>query len=156
MGGDVTGGVWVKKIDSDLFEKYVKEVDSSYKDLWGTSENFLSNGFGFCILKNNEFVSVCNTYYTREGFAEIDIVTMKEFRNQGFAKIICSQFINHCIENNIKPIWDCDDGNENSKKLALKLGFKTIETYEMHWWHENKKFVEEYLNNFKYDNIIIN
>lgn len=149
-------GFEIRKIDLSLFERYVKEVDSSYGNLWGSSENFLLNGFGFCILKNNEFVSVCNSYYTRDGFAEIDVITIKQFRNQGFAKAVCLQFINYCIENNIKPIWDCDDGNENSKKLAQKLGFKSLETYEMHWWHENKKFVEEYLNNFKYDNISVN
>jgi len=145
-------GFEFKKMDSVLFEKYVREIDSSYNDLWETPNNFISNGFGFCILKDNEFVSVCNTYYTRHGFAEIDIVTKDEFRRQGFALITCSEFIKYCVSNNIKPIWDCDNGNENSKNLAIKLGFKSVETYQMHWWHENKQFVDSYLKRFKYDN----
>jgi len=143
-------GFELKKMDADLFEKYIREMDSSYADLWETSNNFLENGFGFCILKDNEFVSVCNTYYVRDGSAEIDIVTKNEFRKQGFALIACSEFIKYCVNNSIKPIWDCDDGNENSKKLAEKLGFKSEETYEMHWWHKNKSFVDSYLKKFNY------
>lgn len=144
-------GFEVKKMNSTLFEKYIKEVDSSYKNLWGSSDNFLKNGFGFCVLKDNKFVSVCNTYYVRQGVAEIDIITMDEFRSKGFALLACSEFIKHCVKNDIKPVWDCDKGNENSKKLAIKLGFKIVETYEMYWWHENRKFVEEYLNKFNYN-----
>ncbi len=56
------------------------------------------------------------------------------------------------MENNIKPLWDCDAGNEASNSLAVKLGFEIKETYQMHWWHENKKFVDSYLKNFNYNN----
>jgi len=153
MGSEILPeGFELKEMDASLFEKYTGEMDSSYNDLWETPDNFVSNGFGFCILKDNEFVSVCNTYYVRKGFAEIDIVTKDEFRGQGFAVAACSKFIKHCVENNIKPLWDCDNGNENSKKLAVKLGFKSVETYQMHWWHENKSFVDSYLKKFKYSN----
>jgi len=143
-------GFELRKMNAALFEKYSKELDSSYNDLWGTADNFVSNGFGFCILKDNEFVSVCNTYYVREGFAEIDIVTKDEFRRQGYALITCSEFIKYCVRNNIEPVWDCDNGNENSKILARKLGFKSVETYQMHFWHENKKIIESYLKKFNY------
>lgn len=146
----VPEGFELRKMDASLFEKYAKEMDLSYYDLWENPDNFASNGFGFCLLKDNEFVSVCNTYYVRDGFAEIDIVTKDKFRRQGFALITCSEFIKYCVRNNIKPIWDCDNGNENSKILASKLGFKSIETYQMHWWHENKEFVNYYLNKFNY------
>ena len=73
-------GFELKRMDAILFEKYVKEMDSSYSELWESSNNFISNGFGFCILKDGEFVSVCNTYYVRKGGAEIDITTKEEFR----------------------------------------------------------------------------
>lgn len=145
-------GFELRKMDGVLFQKYTKEMDSSYMDLWETEDNFLSNGFGFCILKDGDFVSVCNTYYVRQGYAEIDIVTKSEYRQQGFALATCAEFIEYCVSNNIKPVWDCDNGNENSKNLAKKLGFKSVETYEMHWWHKNKTFVEEYLKKYKYNN----
>jgi RimJ/RimL family protein N-acetyltransferase len=144
-------GFELKEMDAALFEKYAREMDPSYNDLWENPNNFASNGFGFCVLKDNEFVSVCNTYYVRQGFAEIDVVTKDKFRGQGFALAACSKFIKYCVENSIKPLWDCDDGNEGSKKLADKLGFKSVETYQMHWWHENKTFVENYLKKFKYN-----
>lgn len=140
----------LRRMDENLFIKYANEIDESYFNLWGTAENFITNGFGFCILKDNEFVSVCNTYYVKDGSAEIDIITLNNFRNQGFALMTCTAFINHCIKHNINPIWDCDNGNEESKNLAKKLGFKSVETYQMHWWHENKRFVDIYLNNYNY------
>ncbi|GKU30029.1 hypothetical protein CFB3_21360 [Clostridium folliculivorans] len=62
----------------------------------------------------------------------------------------CTAFIRYCIKHNINPIWDCDNGNEESKNLAKKLGFKSVETYQMHWWHENKRFVDIYLKNYNY------
>lgn len=140
----------LRRMDEDLFIKYANEIDDSYFNLWGTAENFIRNGFGFCILKDNEFVSVCNTYYVKDSSAEIDIITLNGFRNQGFAVMTCTAFIKHCIEHNINPIWDCDNGNKESKNLAKKLGFKSVETYEMFWWHENKRFVDIYLNNYNY------
>ena len=143
-------GFELKRMDSALFEKYAREMDPSYNDLWETPHNFVSKGFGFCILKDDEFVSVCNTYFVSQSYAEIDVVTKDKFRGQGFALITCSEFIKHCVQNDTKPLWDCDNGNEGSKKLALKLGFKSIETYQMHWWHENKKFVDMYLEKFNY------
>lgn len=143
-------GFELKRMDVILFEKYVKEMDSSYSELWESGSNFISNGYGFCILKDGEFVSVCNTYYVRQGSAEIDITTREEFRKQGFALMTCLAFIEHCVKNNIKPIWDCDGANENSKSLAIKLGFNSIESYHMHWWHENKKIMDGYLKKFNY------
>lgn len=144
-------GFELKKMDDMLFEKYTKEIDSSYKVLWKTSKNFVSKGFGFCVLKDNEFVSVCNTYYVRDGVVEVDIVTKEKYRKQGFAVVTSLEFIKYCLANNIEPVWDCDDGNEKSKKLAAKLGFNSVENYEMHWWHENKSYVDEYLNKFNYN-----
>lgn len=137
-------------MDEALFERYVKEMDSSYGDLWISAENFLSKGFGFCIVKNQDLVSACNTYYVSEGRAEIDIATKEAYRRMGFASVTCRAFIHHCLQQGIEPIWDCDNGNTYSKVLAEKLGFRGVETYEMHWWHENSAFVESYLKKFSY------
>lgn len=138
----------LRKLDEYLFEKYVNEMDSSYSQLWESASRFIQNGFGFCILKDGEFISICNTYYVKQGFAEIDIVTKKEYRSQGFATIVCSAFIKFCVEDGIMPLWDCDAGNESSKKLAEKLGFKCIDEYQMHWWHEDKNVISNYLKKF--------
>lgn len=144
-------GYVLKQMDEDLFDQYVKEMDSSYKNLWVSSSNFMKHGFGFCILHDQHIVSCCNTYYVSDGFAEIDILTKEAYRKQGLALMTCHAFINHCFDHNMKPIWDCDNGNELSKALAVKLGFKSKDIYHMHWWHENKTFVQQYLNNYNYN-----
>jgi len=55
--------------------------------------------FGFCLLINSEFVSVCNKGYVGGGYAELDIMTKSEYRRQGLDVITCKAFIEHSIHN---------------------------------------------------------
>jgi len=147
---DIPNEFTLKRMDLDLYNKYVKEIDPSYKYVWGSANEFLSKGFGFCLLINSEFVSVCNTFYVGGGYAELDIMTKSEYRRQGLAVITCKAFIEHSIHNQLIPFWDADAGNEPSNKLAVKLGFNKIKNVNILWWHEDKKVIESYLNKYNY------
>ena len=140
----------LKSMDEDLYNKYASEIDPSYSDIWGSSDQFLERGFGFCILHNGEFISACNTFYVGHGCAEIDIMTKSEHRGQGFATITCSAFIEHCLNYELIPTWDADLGNEPSNKLALKLGFEKEKDISILWWHENAEIIKSYLTKYNY------
>jgi RimJ/RimL family protein N-acetyltransferase len=146
----IPDGFVLKRIDEALFEKYRVEVDPSYGYLWDSPNNFVSNGFGFCLLHENEFASVCNSGCVGGGYAEIDIKTFEPFKRQGFATITCSAFIEHCLNNNLKPDWHCDSGNLPSIELASKLGFERQENFNILWWHENKNVIASYLKKYNY------
>ena len=53
------------------------------------------------------------------------LAVKKEYRKQGFTKILLSKAIEWCKKNKIKKIkWYCEKSNEASYKSALANGFK--------------------------------
>jgi RimJ/RimL family protein N-acetyltransferase len=136
------------RMDEKLVAKYRDEVDSHYKILWNSEHEYVSKGFGFCLLYGDRFASVCNSFYVGGGYAAIDIVTGRDFRGRGLATITCSAFIEHCMQNNLKPSWECTMENLPSFKLATKLGFEKREDFEIYWWHESREVQERYINKY--------
>ena len=143
-------GFELKEIDNFLFEKYKREIDDSYAYLWESPNSYLQHAFGFCLLENDEFASICNTFYVDSKFIAPDIITLNNFRKLGLATLVCSQFIKKSQELGLKPYWDCDAGNEASNKLAQKLGFKKVGDVPILWWHENQKVIDNYLKKNNY------
>jgi RimJ/RimL family protein N-acetyltransferase len=151
IGGlEIPENFTLKYMDEELYGRFLQEVNPYYEKSWGSFKEFSSKGFGFCLLENDKFVSVCTSDYVASVYAGIDIETMYEYRKQGFATITCSAFIKHCLQNNLVPRWNADSGNELSNKLAIKLGFNKVKNYDMLWWHENKEVIEDYLKRFNY------
>lgn len=146
----IPSNLTIKCIDEELYDRLIQNIHTTYKKSWGSFSEFSSKGFGFCLLDKDKFVSVCTSDYVAGGYVGIDIETMNEYRRQGFSLITCSAFIEHCLQNKLKPIWDADSGNEPSNKLALKLGFSKVKDYEMLWWHENTDVIKSYLKKYKY------
>jgi RimJ/RimL family protein N-acetyltransferase len=142
----------MKRMDSTLLEKYQSEIDPSYGLLWTSAEEFIAKGFGYSILTDGHFASVCNSFYIGGGFADIDIITIEKHRRHGLGTSTCTAFIQHCLENNLVPVWDCDAGNELSIQLATKLGFEKNKDFPMLWWHENKEVITNYLKEYNYLN----
>ncbi|KPB06381.1 GNAT family N-acetyltransferase [Bacillus sp. CHD6a] len=143
-------GFELKSMDKGLFDKYKEQIDDSYAYLWESSNRYLQHAFGFCILEDGEFASVCNTFYIDSKFIAPDIITLDKFRKFGLATLVCSQFIKKSQELRLKPYWDCDAGNEASNKLAQKLGFKKLGDVPILWWHENPKVIDNYLKKNNY------
>jgi RimJ/RimL family protein N-acetyltransferase len=143
-------GFVMKLMDRALYEKFQNEMDPSYRLVWESTDNFLENGFGFCILFEDQIACVCNSFYVGGGSSEIDIVTIEKYRRKGLATLTCAAFIEKCLEHNIQPNWNCDAGNQASKQLASKLGFEKLDDFHMLWWHENKAVISSYLKKHSY------
>lgn len=140
----------LRLIDEYLFDKYRDEIDNSYSYLWGSSANYLKDAFGYCLLSNDDFVSVCNTFYVDGKFIAPDIMTVDEYQKRGLATIVCSFFIRRSVELGLTPYWDCDAGNEASNRLAQTLGLRHVGDVPILWWHENKRVIENYLKKNRY------
>lgn len=97
-------------------------------ELWGTVENFLSNGFGFCLIDEAQpdarsgFASSAQTVFVGDHRAETGAGTREAYRRRGLATAVCCAFIDHCLQSGIHPDWGCVL-NEASEKLAYKLGY---------------------------------
>lgn len=113
----------IKKINAEIIKNSLEFNEAYYKEYWGSTSNFLKNGFGFSILHNERVISECSSIFSSQEFAEIDIFTHKDYRGKGLANIIATSFIEYCLKNSIVPKWDCDVTNESSINLAGKLGF---------------------------------
>ncbi|MCU4768590.1 GNAT family N-acetyltransferase [Bacillus toyonensis] len=113
----------VKRIDRRDIERSNEFTQAYYKEYWGSNEAFLNDGFGFCIEQNGMTVAECVSIFSGNGFAEIDIVTHEAYQGKGLAQAVATRFIEHCIQNDITPCWDCYVDNISSQKLASKLSF---------------------------------
>lgn len=113
----------IKKINEEIISQSSEFNEKYYKEYWGSISNFIENGFGYCILHNGKIVSECTSIFASPQTVEIDIATAKDYRGQGLASMVAKAFIDHSLENNIIPSWDCDVSNNSSIKLAEKLGF---------------------------------
>lgn len=111
------------RVDKNVIEKSTEFTEQYYKEYWGSKEAFLKHGFGFCIVRDQRVVAECVSIFRGNGFAEIDIATDPDYQGKGFAWLVATYFIEHCMENGITPCWDCNMDNMPSQRLASKLGF---------------------------------
>ncbi|MFC3745534.1 GNAT family N-acetyltransferase [Paenibacillus sp. GCM10012306] len=140
----------MKSMDDTLFNKYRNEMDSSYDSLWNSSQHFMERGFGYCIMMNDHFASVCNSFFVGGGYADIDIVTVDEYQKRGLATLTGAAYIEHCLKHDVVPNYNCDAGNQRSIQLATKLGFVRNHDFPMLWWHQDERIISDYLEKFNY------
>ncbi len=107
-------------------EKFGVQIGSRF---WSSVDDFLSRGFGACVIGDGEVRSLCYAAVVIDGLAEIDVATEQSFRGHGLATLATQCFIRECILRGVLPTWDCFDYNAGSLKLALKLGFEKALTY---------------------------
>ncbi|MDG6224070.1 MAG: GNAT family N-acetyltransferase [Candidatus Thermoplasmatota archaeon] len=117
-------GFRIVDIGSDLFDSIEGTVIP--KSFWDNSGDFLRRGIGFCIIKDEDIVAWSYTAWVHGDLIEIGIETDARYRNRGFAELVSIRFIEHCLDNDLTPVWSCRLENTGSYNLALKLGFEEI------------------------------
>ena len=110
-------GYVVRQIDADIIAQM-----HGLADVWGSNESFLAHGFGFCVLLDGKVVSSCQTVFVADGHAETGVHTEEPYRRQGLATLVACAYLEHCIANGIRAVWQCYY-NVASANLAEKLGF---------------------------------
>jgi RimJ/RimL family protein N-acetyltransferase len=123
-------GVSIEGIDGKNFDSLsVFNLDLGNK-FWGGREDFLQNGLGVCLFKEaGRPATVCYAASIARGIAEIDIATLPEYRQMGFAKEALKAFIQNSLAMGITPNWDCFTDNTASLKTAQALGFSELKRY---------------------------
>ena len=121
-------GFEIREIDTDL-AKRIGILAS-----WATIEDFLNNGVGFAIMKDDQLAAYCYSVFLSEDAIEIDVYTNENFRKLGLAKVVSSTLIDYCLENGKKPNWECFWNNSPSLRLAEKLGYSAKKEYPVYFW----------------------
>lgn len=120
----------IAKID----ERYYHQI---IRDQWGLSfvsnfkdyRDYQAHGLGFVVLKNDIIVAGASSYAYFNGGYEIEIITHKDYRNQGLATAIGAHFCLACLQTQKIPSWDA--ANLTSKRLADRLGFTFEYSYDV-------------------------
>ena len=123
----------IKEINEEIYIK-IQNTDSYVTNI-NMTDNYLKNGIGVCCLKDDEIVGVVTSNIIYDNGIEINIKVSEEHRRNGIATAIASKLILNCIEKNIYPSWDA--ANENSIKLAEKLGFVFDKPYIIYRINQN-------------------
>lgn len=108
-------------------------------EFWSSPEKFFNEGTGYCIVRNNEIVSLCFSSFVVSNIHCINIETSSEHRGRKLAQIAAHNFINECLINNFIPYWDCMELNLPSVSVAKNLGFKETFTYTGYEFSLKKK-----------------
>ena len=96
---------------------------------WKSGADFLKNGYGYVLFEHAKPVSICYSAAVADRVAEIDIMTLEEYRGGGFARVVLTAFIRHSLDAGIIPNWDCFTDNTGSLRTALSFGFKETKRY---------------------------
>jgi len=117
-----------KRIDKESILLLEKDNNFSFHlSTFNSTDNFLKYGIGFIYKINNRIVGCVSSALVCKKGIEININVLPEYRRLGYAKLLASQMILYCYENNLMPHWDA--ANPISYKLAESLGYKNTGFY---------------------------
>ncbi|MDG5467836.1 GNAT family N-acetyltransferase [Deltaproteobacteria bacterium IMCC39524] len=93
---------------------------------WGSPAEFIAKSNMVAVMFKGEAAAICYSAATADSFAEIDVMTLPEFRKLGLAKLAVCGFVEHCFNQNISPLWDCFTNNAPSMLLAESVGYSPV------------------------------
>jgi GNAT superfamily N-acetyltransferase len=132
LASEVPHGYRLARMDLSLARRLGAEKSRFAEDhmrLFGSPQDFIERGFGFCLLHGDQMASVATTFAICSKGIEIQINTRKEHQRKGLATVVAAHLILHSLENGLDPNWDA--ANESSVGLATKLGYTPQGTYPM-------------------------
>ncbi len=148
----------MQRVDKEFLKKKHLEnfnVIEEWIDVtWRSTEDFLSRGFAFCLVKNEKIiVSWGIADWVTGNQAEMGIGTDEKYRRRGFATLVTAAAAEYCKKTGIELGWHCSEHNIGSWKTAEKVGFEKERDYtaalgcfdENHNLWENAWYVGLYL-----------
>jgi len=124
-------GFTLQKVDREALSNLAeKTMGFHIPQYFGSPEEFIKYGFGFCIKHGKRAVSMASTYtpYDDEIEIEIDTFDSPEYRRRGLATVAGAALIEYALENGLTPNWDAQ--TSISVELAKKLGYINPVPYE--------------------------
>lgn len=125
----------VLKISRALYEnktysiKNIEFLHSKILEFCPSADSFFHHGMGYCVLYNQQIVSVCFSGFVVENVHGIDIETLEAHQGKKLAQIIASYFVKDCHTNGMIPYWDCMEENHPSVAIAEKIGLSLTFNY---------------------------
>jgi hypothetical protein len=99
-----------------------------------TAEFKTRTAFGFQLIRGDKLLSLCRSNGLAYGDEfMVDVVTPDEKeRGQGYATLVATALIDHCLDLGLRPLWETTFDNLPSRRLAHKLGFVEAASYPVY------------------------
>lgn len=104
----------------------IGDIDNAFgvvSRFWRNADDFIRQSNAVVILFDKQPVSICYSAATANHCAEIDVLTLQEYRGKGIGRLAVMHFIKQCFEQSIQPLWDCFTNNAGSMMLCKSAGF---------------------------------
>jgi len=118
----------VQMVDSKLATQILDSKVHWLLTPFKTAEDFMKRGIGACIYLDGELACFASSGGVCKRGVELQLITMSKFRQKGMATLVCAKLIKECLKKNLIPLWDAD--NDVSVRLAEKLGYELIDSYD--------------------------
>jgi GNAT superfamily N-acetyltransferase len=90
---------------------------------WTDYARYAAHSYGRALLIGDQIVCTVFALCTSPRDAIIAIDTHPDWQRRGFGWLTASAFIEETLGRGLLPVWDCDEDNAPSYRLAEKLGF---------------------------------
>ncbi len=85
------------------------------------------NAYYILVLNNSKVIAYCGLYKVLDESSITNIAVHPDFRKKGLAKLMLSNVVKHCMDNNISSITlEVRESNTNAINLYSNNGFKIV------------------------------
>lgn len=119
-------------LDAALTTQITAEPENYLEiEAFDSPEDFADRGLGFAALDGERVMGVAYSSLVCSRGIEVSIFVKERYRERGVATALASRLLLACHHQGMRPNWDA--ANPESCKLALKLGFVFVESYEAYY-----------------------
>lgn len=104
----------------------IAEIEDAFgvvSRFWRCPDDFLHRANPVVVNYGGQLAGICYAAAVAHNRAEIDVVTLPEFRGLGVGKFAVSRFVEQCFTQSLQPLWDCFTNNAGSMNLSSAIGF---------------------------------
>lgn len=116
--------IQVEFLDAHKIDKFPDAVVALQNELKEASEYSLISA----TFVDNQPVSFCYVASETETLWDISVDTLPDHRRKGYAGLCVAHMIRHMQTQGKQPVWQADEENPASWRLAQKLGFVQVDT----------------------------
>jgi L-amino acid N-acyltransferase YncA len=125
----------VVPINLELASQAAGQPDS-FLDLsdFDSAADFVDRGLGYAVLDGGKMVGAAYSSLVCSQGIEVSVYVEERRRQRGVATALCSRLLVDCLALGLRPNWDA--ANAESVRLARKLGYGFVETYDAYYHGE--------------------
>jgi GNAT superfamily N-acetyltransferase len=125
----------VVPLDVDSVARIVDRPEH-YLDLstFDSIDDFVERGFGFAVLDADDVMGVAHSSLVCSQGIEVSVYVEEAHRRKGVATALSCRLVLESLRWKLTPSWDA--ANPESLKLARKLGYRFVDSYDAHFHTE--------------------